>query len=81
MPKSTTPKSDEKHALYASWYKRHKHVTCTREEMYLAKCEECGSPFMFLMSEYAMWYDSNDNAMICRSGHVVWFHVNNREEK
>jgi len=79
--KSTTPTADEKHKRYAALYAKDKHVTCSKEDMYAARCEVCGSRFAFLMSEYAMWYGSNDNAMICSSGHVCWFHIEQPKEK
>jgi len=73
--KSTTPIADEKHARYAGMYAKDKHVECNRDEFDAARCDICGSRFSYLMSEYAMWYGSNDHAMICKSGHVCWFHI------
>ncbi len=67
--------------MYAGLYALHPHKTIERAQFYAEKCDKCGSKLAYLMSGYAFHQGSQDNAMICSSGHIVWLHIKTGEGK
>jgi len=79
--KSTTPVADEKRKLYDGLFALHAHKEVTRDNLYKERCPKCGSRYQFVMSEYAIWFGSDQNLMNCGCGRLVWFKVISEGDK